>query len=97
MPAKSSSSKKTTTTTRVRAKTTREKKPIKKSARAEQSSLPLEPMPVTADDMARWHLALARVAGRISLTLSRRRRPPDLIDDIVNTLAPVLEEARVRQ
>lgn len=82
---------------------TKVKKPLKRSARAEvQEPLPLEPKPapataVTAADMERWHKELARVAGRLALTLARRRRPPDLIDDIVNTLAPVLEEARVRQ
>lgn len=78
-------------------KTVRTKRPIKRAARQTQDALPLEPRVLTAETMERWHKELARVAGRLALTLARRRRSPDLVDDIVLALSPLLEEARTHQ
>lgn len=96
MPAKKAIPSKTKTTTKT-TKTARTTRPLKRAAKAAQETLPLEPKPLTGEIMERWHKDIARVAGRISLTLARRRRPPDLVDDIVLTLAAVLEEAKTHQ
>jgi hypothetical protein len=88
---------KTTTTTTKKAVVPKVKKSLKKSVRSVQESLPLEPKRVSGEDMERWHREMCRVMGRLSVTLSRRRLPADLIDDLVNTIAPVLEEIRTFQ
>jgi len=92
------SAKKVTTRSKTTTpKTTRTKKTIKKSSRETQDALNLEPKPLTAEIMERWHRDLARITGRISLTLARRRLPRDLADDVALTLSVLLEEARLHQ
>lgn len=44
--------------------------------------------------MESWHKSLARASGMLSLTLSRRKRSPTLIAEMLNLIDPVVDEMR---
>jgi len=80
------------------------KKAAKKKKAAPTSPRPTvarQPSPespaLTKEIMERWHKSVAKAAGQISMTLSRRRRSPTFVDDLLELLAPVVEEMRTHQ
>lgn len=58
---------------------------------------PKRVLPPTKEQMEAWHKSLARAGSLLSLTLARRRMSKTMVDDILQLIAPLVEEMRNHQ
>jgi hypothetical protein len=68
----------------------------KKAVKKKQET-PRPTSPLSAETLESWHKSLAQASGMLSLTLSRRRRSPTLIAQMLKLIEPVVEEMRAHE